>query len=355
MKKLVVLSAFLSPFRSGAEAMVEEVFPRLSGRFDITIITCRLKRSLPKRGGLGSGKEVKVVRVGFGFSFDKYLFPVLAPVRVLFLKPDLIHAVLESYAGAALVLCRFLLPRTKRVLTLQSTNTSFLLDPIHRSASVITAISRTLQERAKKYGWEDVILIPNGIDFKSIREAGKNHSKIPGRVLFVGRLEQMKGVDVLLSAFARIYREFPDSRLRIVGEGSLLGQLQAKSRSLNMTDRVVFTGRIAGKELFKEYAQAEIFCGLSRSEALGNVFLEAQAAGCAVVATRTGGIMDIVENGKNGLLALPDDVAGAAGALSKLLADRELREKLAANAREGKENYDWSKIAGDYAKVLEKL
>jgi glycosyltransferase involved in cell wall biosynthesis len=335
--------------------MVEEVFPRLADRFDITIITCRLKRSLPKREELGMEGKVKVIRVGLGFSFDKYLFPVFAPVRALFLRPDLIHAVLESYAGAALVTCRFLMPRTRRVLTLQSTNTSFLLGPIHRSALVITAISRTLQERAKKYGREDTVLIPNGIDFKSIREAGKNHPKIPGRILFVGRLEQMKGVDVLLSAFARVYREFPDSRLRIVGEGSLLGRLQAKSRSLNMADRVAFTGRIAGKELFREYAQAEIFCGLSRSEALGNVFLEAQAAGCAVVATRTGGIMDIVENGKNGLLVLPEDVAGAAGALSKLLADRELRERLAAKSREGKENYDWSKIAGDYAKVMERL
>ena len=200
--KLIVLSAFLSPFRSGAEAMVEEVFPRLSDRFDVTIITCRMRRGL----GLGLGKEVKVLRVGFGFSFDKYLFPLLAPLKAWTLQPAIIHAVLESYAGAALILCKVLMPRTKRVLTLQSTNTSFLLGPMHRSATVVTAISRALIDRAKRFGQEDVTLIPNGIDFKSIREACHKYPKIPGRILFVGRLERMKGVDILLSAFARVVR-----------------------------------------------------------------------------------------------------------------------------------------------------
>ncbi|MFA5799486.1 MAG: glycosyltransferase, partial [Candidatus Peribacteraceae bacterium] len=310
---------------------------------------------------------VKVLRVGFGFSFDKYLFPLLAPLKAWTLQPAIIHAVLESYAGAALVLCKVLMPRTTRVLTLQSTNTSFLLGPMHRSANTLTAISRALIDRAKRFGREDVVLIPNGIDLRAIRSACADHAKIPGRVLFVGRLERMKGIDVLLSAFARMVRGLEEAisdkrqaasgvlKLHIVGDGSLRSSLEAQARSLKILDRVTFTGHLSREALYREYAEAEIFSGLSRSEALGNVFLEAQAAGCAIVATRVGGIMDIVENGSSGLLVLPDDVASAAGALSRLLSDPELRSRLALKGAEGKEAYDWGRIAQEYAKVLEKL
>src|SRR3989338_4598179 len=177
--KLVVLSAFFSPFRSGAEAMVEEVFPRLADKFEITVVTCRMNKSLSKKEKLNG---LDVIRVGFGFSFDKYLFPFLAPLKTRSLKPSIIHAVLESYAGAALVVCRFLMPKTKRILTLQSTNTSFLLGPIHRSADVITAISQALIERAKLFMDKEVALIPNGIDYSSIREACKNYRSEERRV-----------------------------------------------------------------------------------------------------------------------------------------------------------------------------
>ena len=68
-KKIVYLSAFLSPFRSGAEAMVEEVSQRLSADFDITIVTARLSRTLPRRDILGG--DVHIVRVGVGCSIDK--------------------------------------------------------------------------------------------------------------------------------------------------------------------------------------------------------------------------------------------------------------------------------------------
>jgi glycosyltransferase involved in cell wall biosynthesis len=353
--KLVVLSAFLTPFRSGAEAMVEEVFPQLTDWFDVTIVTCRLKRTLPREEGLGLGvrKKVKILRVGFGFSFDKYLFPLLAPFAVRRLQPEIIHAVLESYAGAALILCKWIMPGTKRVLTLQSTNTSLLLGPIHRSADRITAISRVLIERAKKFGREDVTLIPNGIDLQSIRGACQKHSKIPGRILFVGRLERMKGVDVLLAAFARgASGSEKASSLHIVGDGSLRSMLESQARSLGIEGRVVFLGRLTDAALYREYAEAEIFCGLSRSEALGNVFLEARTAECAIIATRVGGIPDIVSHEKTGLLVPPNDAEAAAKALVRLLNNTTLCTSLVAQAKEGVENYAWERIAQRYLEIL---
>ncbi len=105
----------------------------------------------------------------------------------------------------------------------------------------------------------------------------------------------------------------------------------------------------------REYAEAEIFCGLSRSEALGNVFLEAQAAQCAVLATTTGGIPEIIDDGVTGILIAPDDPGAATDALTRLLEDPALRERLGSAGRKNAEQYDWSLLAERYATVYEEL
>lgn len=359
MKKLVILSAFLSPYRSGAEAMVEEVAIRLADQFDITIVTARLSRRLktydaltpdPSPGGRGEKRQVKVIRVGFGFSFDKWLYPFLAPMQLGRLHPDIIHAVLETFAGLALMMCRC---KARKILTLQTTNRTFLKGPIVRSPDTVTAISTDLVRIAGELGRNDVILIPNGIDLSGIKEACAFHAKDSGRVLFVGRLEPMKGVDTLLRAFAKIVRGQPSHvHLRIVGSGSEEQSLKNLAAELEIDHRVTFAGHIAGKGVFDEFARAEIFVGLSRSEALGNVFLEAQAAGCAVLATNTGGIPDIVKDQKTGILVPADDIDAAAATLKMLLTDPSLRARLSVEAQKNADGYGWDGVAKKYAAVL---
>ncbi|MBI2117893.1 glycosyltransferase family 4 protein, partial [Candidatus Peregrinibacteria bacterium] len=273
--KVVILSAFLSPFRSGAEACVEEVAARLAGRFDITIVTAKLQKLPGVSWQLLGGRGVRVIRVGIGCSFDKWLFPFLAPFVVRRCRPDIVHAVLETFAGAALFFCRWMHPQARRVLTLQTTNRSFLKCPIVRSAHRVTAISSVLVEAAHRCGRE-AALIPNGVDFAAIRAACARHPKVSGRILFVGRLEKMKGVDTLLSAFREVVEKFPQAHLRIVGDGSQKSLLVARCSLLVQQGKIVFAGHISQPDLYSEFVEAEIFCALPRSEAMGNVFLEAQ-------------------------------------------------------------------------------
>ena len=397
--KLIILSAFLSPLRSGAEACAEEVALRLHGQYDITIITARMRRGLPKRDMLQG--RVPIVRVGFGFGFDKWLFPVLgawgarciakrprrgvacnAPTGTPVVdnarepSPIVVHAILETFAGLALHFCKYLAPSAKRLLTLQTTNRSFLKGFIIRSADKVTAISSALVKIAKDLGRDDVTLIPNGIDLKHI----PNVPEVEGRILFAGRLEQWKGVDTLLFAFAKLQApstqpslwlrpagkyqknltlrlssgqesQVPNLQLRIVGEGSYRKTLERLADKLGISDSVTFTGFIPVPQVYKEFAEAEIFCGLSRSEALGNVFLEAQAAGCAVIGTQVGGIPDIVKDGETGLLVPPDDVEAAVEALKKLLEDEDLRRGLAQAGVQNARGYDWGIIAERYNDV----
>lgn len=347
MKKLVILSAFLSPYRSGAEAMVEEVSVRLEEKFDVTIITARLSRQLPRLTMLG--KNVKVIRVGFGVPFDKWLYPFLAPMKAASLHPDIIHAVLETFAGLALYFCRC---RAQKILTLQTTNRTFLKGMILRYPDTVTAISSALVKNAASYGRSDVILIPNGIDLAGIRAACQSAPKDSGRILFVGRLESMKGVDTLLQAFSLLisrYAPHPSVHLRIIGDGSKRVTLEKLAQTLEIDHRIRFTGYISGSELFTEYAKAEIFVGLSRSEAMGNVFLEAQAAGCCVLATRVGGIPDIVHDLQTGLLIPVDDAEAAALELKRVLTDASLRASLSIAAQKHASGFDWDAVAQRYA------
>ncbi len=350
-KRVVILSAFLSPFRSGAEACAEEVALRLSDRFDITIITAKLRNDLP-RYDLLQGK-VPVIRVGFGIGLDKWLYPFLAPFAARKLKPELLHAVLETFAGVALLFTRWTTPKAKRILTLQTTNRNFLRGHILRSPDRVTAISAVLQKQATEYGRKDVTVIPNGIPYDDIRRACEGTQKIPSRILFVGRLEKMKGVDTLLRTFSRLPHsdERNSPTLHIIGSGSQRHLLERLAHDLRLTDRVMFLGYLTGNNLYREYAEAEIFCGLSRSEALGNVFLEAQAAGCAVVGTDVGGIPEIVQDGVTGILVEAQHLELAADVLATLLKDETFRTSLANAGVERAKGYDWNAIAEQYEQV----
>lgn len=327
---------------------------RLGSSYDIMILTARLRRDLPRADTLPGG--IRVQRLGLGIPMDKWLFPMLAPIAARRLHPAIVHAVLETFAGYALLLCRWMVPRARRILTLQTTNRSFLKRTIVRSPHVLTAISSALVAIARSMGRSDAVLIPNGIDLAALRSARETHERVLGRILFVGRLETMKGVDTLLDAFAQWVAAHPDDQhwhLRIVGNGSQRPALERRATRLGLERRVTFVGRVAPERIAEEYAQAMLFCGLSRSEALGNVFLEAQAAGCAVLATHVQGILDIVRHEENGLLIAPDDPTTAAQALERLIRDSALRERLAQASIAHAAAFDWSAIAERYRSTYE--
>lgn len=356
LPRIVVLSAFLTPFRSGAEACAEEVAVRLAHSYDIMILTARLRSDLPRFDTLSGG--VRVRRLGLGIPMDKWFFPILAPLAARRLRPVIVHAVLETFAGCALLLCRWIVPGARRILTMQTTNRSFLKRTIVRSPHALTAISSALVAIARSMGRPDAVLIPNGIDLAALRSARETHERVAGRILFVGRLERMKGVDTLLDAFAQWVAAHPDDRhwhLRIVGDGSQRPMLERRATQLGLQKRVTFVGRVAPECIAEEYAHAMLFCGLSRSEALGNVFLEAQAAGCAVLATRVQGILDIVRHEESGLLIAPDDPTAASQAIERLIRDSALRERLVQAGIAHAVVFDWSAVADRYRSMYEAM
>jgi glycosyltransferase involved in cell wall biosynthesis len=145
------------------------------------------------------------------------------------------------------------------------------------------------------------------------------------RILSVGRLEPGKGHSYALEAIAMLVARGFNLRYRIVGQGSHLAELETLTRDLGLNDRVEFCGGVFEGALLAEYAQAHLFLLPSLreqtgwQETQGVVVQEAQASGCIVVATRTGGIPECVDDGRSAFLAAERDAPGLAAAIEGVL------------------------------------
>lgn len=350
--KIALLSLVYEPYWSGAEKMVKEIAVRLGDKYDITIITLRLDKTFLRRERAGNHQ---IIRVGFGVgTLNKFLFPFLAASQVIKLRPDIIHAIMESYAAGALVILRYLYPRGRRILTLQSGDLDdpkkqkrffikFFWRAIHKAPHKITAISNFLSDRAKKMGVkeEDVLITPNGVDFAKI---SADAEKIPARVICVARLSWEKGLDYLLKAWPAVSAGVPRARLVLVGEGDKRPEIEGLIKELGLAESVELKGALPHEQTLEEIAKSSVFVCPSLAEGLGIVFIEAQAAGVPVIGTRVGGIPDVIQNGENGLLIKPKSSEEISAALIKLLTDKELSEKLVRGARESVKKFDWANI-----------
>jgi glycosyltransferase involved in cell wall biosynthesis len=176
-------------------------------------------------------------------------------------------------------------------------------------------------------------------------------------VLFVGRLVERKGVTHLIEALGQL-EDQRRTQLVVVGEGPERPRLEARARELGLADRVVFRGRIGDAELRRAYESADVFVlpavldSRGDTEGLGVVLLEAMNYGVPVVASRTGGIVDIVVDGETGILVPPGDAAALAGALRKVLEDPARARLLGeAGRRRLAEQFSWDAILERYEAV----
>jgi len=176
-------------------------------------------------------------------------------------------------------------------------------------------------------------------------------------VLFAGKLREAKGVHLLLKAMHRVWESLPQAVLVLAGgteygkgrtmrETPFLAQLR---RDLSQAPgKVVLTGFMPPAEMPRTYLLGDVFVGPSQiEEGLGLVFLEAAAAGLPVIATRRGGIPEVVQDGATGLLLnQPDDDAELAAKILTLLNEASLRQRLGQNGRDRVlTNFSWEKIA----------
>lgn len=153
-------------------------------------------------------------------------------------------------------------------------------------------------------------------------------------ILGVGRLSKEKAQADLIAAFARIREHTPslNSKLVIAGEGPERARLQSAAQATGQSEHIVFAGHVNDVQPF--YGLADVFVLPSHSEGSPNALLEAMAAGVPVAATEVGGVSEIVSNEETALLVPANDPPSMAGAIERLLTDKNLARELSANAIE---------------------
>lgn len=208
---------------------------------------------------------------------------------------------------------------------------------------------------------ENVRCIPRSVDLDrfNIRrqeEAGQT----PHVITIVGRLTPLKGHAYFLKAMAKVVRSKPYIKVRIVGDAPrkkefYRQELEVLARHLGLAEHVEFLGR--RKDVPQIMASSDVVVMASiEPEAFGRVIIEAQAVGVPVVATQVGGIMEVIDHERTGLLVLPKDTDAMAQAVVRLLDDRTLARQIAANARcKLEENFTLEHMAGQTIRVYQEL
>jgi len=237
---------------------------------------------------------------------------------------------------------------------------AFLRRRTLKNARRIFAVSEFTRERVVALGVhrERVSVIPNGVETRPTLPAnGVNGAK---RILMtVSRLVPRKGHDAVLRAMPRILEEMPDVLYRIVGTGPERDRLDSLSRALKIQSNVEFYGEVSDRKRDRLLTECDIFLLPTRQtptdfEGLGIAVLEAMQNGKPVIVTRAGGVPELVDEGRTGIVIEPDSHEALAQATLEMLKSPERARQMGQNAKLlVEERYRWETIAGRYLSEIE--
>lgn len=192
-------------------------------------------------------------------------------------------------------------------------------------------------------------LAPNPVEVPALPPTPRSRGRT---ILFLGRIREKKGVFDLLEAMPAVRALCPEVRLVLAGDGEL-ERAKARARQLGIADAVELVGWIDGDEKRRALLSADVFVLPSYFEGLPIGILEAMALQIPVVASRVGGIPDLVEPGVSGLLHEPGDVAGLAAQLVAALTDIGLRQRLVQGGRSAVAMHEARKVVRDLLELYE--
>ena len=212
-----------------------------------------------------------------------------------------------------------------------------------------------------------LVHLPPGVDLSRFTPAAKSVElqkkwgiEDAPVIVSIGRLVARKGSDQLIKAMPEVLKQFPKSKLLLVGTGNYQKRLERLVRNLKVEESVIFTGRVDHDLLPDYFRLGDIFAAPCRSrygglevEGLGIVYLEASACGVPVIAGKSGGAPDAVLDGKTGLLVNGRDHRDVGAALIKLLSDQPLRQKMGADGRVWMEQlWSWEGIGARFEEII---
>jgi lipopolysaccharide/colanic/teichoic acid biosynthesis glycosyltransferase/glycosyltransferase involved in cell wall biosynthesis len=267
--------------------------------------------------------------------------------------PVIVHTfhghILHGYYGPVMT---WLLRRMERILA--------------RSSDRIIAVSEQVKQDLVRYGVapvEKISVIPLGFDLQPFLDSGEyrgtfsrelglpNDARLVG---IVGRIFPIKNHRLFLEAAARVAAEEPSARFVVVGDGALRPEMEAHARRLGIADRVTFAGW--RRDLPRIYSDLDALVVSSRNEGTPVSAIEAMAAGCPVVATRVGGLPDLIADGETGRLVPSEDAPALAAAIIRVLRDPAAAQQMARAAREEvKQRFRVERLIADTERLYTEL
>jgi len=229
----------------------------------------------------------------------------------------------------------------------------WLLLPIARKADLVTVTGRTTLRQTLQLGFDrkKVAVLPHSIELERFPIADPTQTKYS--CIFVGRLVNLKRVDLILQAFAKVLKNHPDAKLCIVGDGPLAPELKTQARRLGITEAVDFVGFVPKQQPY--LSAAKIVIVASSSEGFPYVLVEGMCTGLVPVSTPVGTIPDVIINGENGLLFPPNDSNALALCINRLLDEPQLYEKIRANVLKMRQNFTIENTIAVWDSWLSKL
>jgi glycosyltransferase involved in cell wall biosynthesis len=323
--KILIPALHYYPVVGGLETWTRQIAQRLSQKAEVFVVTGKVKAqpNREERGGLKITRTSLFALSNLSHSPIAYslsLLPFIFFKSLVLIKKEKINILhCQGFLSSLMGSCLSKLTGVPYIVTVQKMESKGALKRIvYRRATVCIGASQVIGQYFKEIGCRNIEVIPNGIDlqkFSSLQP--KPHNDFV--VMTIARLEKVKGVEYLIRAFAKLIETEPQlGELVIIGDGSERKNLENLAESLKLKERVKFLGEIPNERMPEYLAMADCFVLPSLKEGFGIVVLEAQAAGVPVIASKVGGILDLIEDQKNGLLVESGNPEQIAAALAKV-------------------------------------
>jgi L-malate glycosyltransferase len=301
---------------------------------------------------------------------SKTLFVLKAFLRFWNLKPDILHSHSSWYTLAPCTIYKFFRPTTVVVHTLHTDPIKninkvkrIILSLLLSNCNAITCVSMYLLNKTQYvYDIQTKTVViyggtnSNTIDNKSIESFQEKYS-LQGKypiICFVGVLSwkpKADGVKILVKSFEQIVKKYPDSRLIIAGDGIYKKEIELLAEDLGIDSKIIFTGFVDNSLI--PLNVCDIYAHISLQEGFPLAILEAMSCEKAVIASKTGGIPELITDEENGLLveSTPEAISTA---VVDLVDSPEKRSNLGYNAKKTvKEKYQWSIIADNFINLYQ--
>lgn len=372
----IVVSQFLPKWLAGMEIATSNLAKHLSKRgHTVHIITFRDEGLSPE--SFEEGCFIHRIENPFPkIGILSFWFNIIKTLKTI--NPDIIHlqGVVVLGTGFPVLISHFLLRKPyvvsfhgfflygkKQSIYQRLISPAILFNLIVKHASAIILLTDFMKNKFKAWPEEKIFAIPNGIDACSLtnlnRESIRNELSINNNehiLLFVGRLNAVKGVNYLVSAMKTIHDTDRHSRLLIVGndqgQRKILDDLITK---LHLEDNICFIEETSHENVFRYMMASDIFVLPSISEGFPLVLLEAMSCGLPIIVSNIGGMSEIIQDNRNGFLVQVGDPEDIAEKALLLLKNEDLRKKFSGNNLAEVKKYTWENIVSQFEQIYKKV